>query len=116
MSKVSTTEAATAFTETARSGYELLADPLLNKGTAFTEEERDTFDLHGLLPPNVAHLDEQGDRRMQAFSQLPSDLARYIFLRGLQDSNEALFYAVLGRDLAGILPVVYTPMVGQGCQ
>jgi malate dehydrogenase (oxaloacetate-decarboxylating) len=88
----------------------------LNKGTAFTEEERDTFELHGLLPPNVANLDEQVDRRMQAFRQLPSDLARYIFLRGLQDSNETLFYAVLVRDLAGMLPVVYTPVVGQGCQ
>jgi malate dehydrogenase (oxaloacetate-decarboxylating) len=93
-----------------------LNDPLLNKGTAFTEEERDTFELHGLLPPNVANLDEQVDRRMQAFRQLPSDLARYIFLRGLQDSNETLFYAVLVRDLAGMLPVVYTPVVGQGCQ
>jgi malate dehydrogenase (oxaloacetate-decarboxylating) len=107
---------ATSLIETRLFGYELLNDPLLNKGTAFTEEERDTFELHGLLPPNVANLDEQVDRRMQAFRQLPSDLARYIFLRGLQDSNETLFYAVLVRDLAGMLPVVYTPVVGQGCQ
>ncbi|MEA3072517.1 MAG: hypothetical protein QOD29_3963 [Alphaproteobacteria bacterium] len=78
---------ATSLIETRLFGYELLNDPLLNKGTAFTEEERDTFELHGLLPPNVANLDEQVDRRMQAFRQLPSDLARYIFLRGLQDSN-----------------------------
>ena len=102
--------------ETRLFGYELLNDPLLNKGTAFTEEERDAFELHGLLPPNVATLDEQVDRRMQAFRQLPNDLARYIFLRGLQDSNEVLFYAVLAGDLAQMLPVVYTPAVGLGCQ
>jgi malate dehydrogenase (oxaloacetate-decarboxylating) len=104
------------FVETRLFGYELLNDPLLNKGTAFTEEERDAFELHGLLPPNVATLGEQVDRRMQAFRRLPNDLARYIFLRGLQDSNEVLFYAVLGDHLAEMLPVVYTPAVGLGCQ
>jgi malate dehydrogenase (oxaloacetate-decarboxylating) len=104
------------FVETPLFGYELLNDPLLNKGTAFTEEERDAFELHGLLPPNVATLGEQVDRRMQAFRQLPNDLARYIFLRGLQDSNEVLFYAVLAGHLAEMLPVVYTPAVGLGCQ
>ena len=102
--------------ETCLFGYELLNDPLLNKGTAFTEEERDAFELHGLLPPNVATLDEQVTRRMQAFRQLPSDLERYVFLRGLQDSVEVLFYALLVHDLAGMLPVVYTPTVGLGCQ
>ena len=105
-----------AFIETDLFGYELLNDPLLNKGTAFTNEERDAFELHGLLPPNVATLDEQVARRMQAFPQLPSDLERYVFLRGLQDSVEVLFYALLVHDLAGMLPVVYTPTVGLGCQ
>jgi len=105
-----------AFVETDLFGYELLNDPLLNKGTAFTDEERDAFDLHGLLPPHVATLDEQVGRRMQAFRQLPSDLERYVFLRGLQDSVEVLFYALLLHDLAGMLPVVYTPTVGLGCQ
>ena len=104
------------FIETDLFGYELLNDPLLNKGTAFTEEERDAFELHGLLPPSVATLEEQVARRMQAFQQLPSDLERYVFLRGLQDSVEVLFYALLLRDLAGMLPVVYTPTVGLGCQ
>jgi malate dehydrogenase (oxaloacetate-decarboxylating) len=102
--------------ETRLFGYELLNDPLLNKGTAFTEEERDSFELHGLLPPNVANLGEQVDRRIQAFRRLPSDFARYVFLRGLQDSNEVLFYAVLASNLAEMLPVVYTPTVGLGCQ
>ena len=58
-----------AFVETDLFGYELLNDPLLNKGTAFTDEERDAFDLHGLLPPHVATLDEQVARRKQAFQQ-----------------------------------------------
>src|SRR4051794_19224707 len=68
--------------ETRSYGYELLNDPLLNKGTAFTEQERDDFDLHGLLPPTVTSLDEQVGRRLQALRQMPNDLARYVFLRG----------------------------------
>jgi malate dehydrogenase (oxaloacetate-decarboxylating) len=80
--------------ETALSGYELLNDPLLNKGTAFTDAERDEFDLHGLLPPHVAELDYQVMRRLDAFRSLSSDIQRYTFLRGLQDTNETLFYAL----------------------
>jgi malate dehydrogenase (oxaloacetate-decarboxylating) len=104
------------FIKTDLFGYELLNDPLLNKGTAFSEQERDAFELHGLLPPSVATLEEQVARRMQAFRQLSSDLERYLFLRGLQDSVEILFYALLLHDLAGMLPVAYTPTVGIGCQ
>src|SRR4051812_44081796 len=102
--------------ETARSGYDLLNSPLLNKGTAFTEEERDAFDLHGLLPPMVSTLDEQAARRLQAMRQLATDFERYVFLRGLQDTNEVLFYALLVRHLEELLPIVYTPTVGLGCQ
>jgi malate dehydrogenase (oxaloacetate-decarboxylating) len=102
--------------ETALSGYELLNDPLLNKGTAFTEAERDAFDLHGLLPPHVAELDYQVKRRLAAFNGLGSDLQRYVFLRGLQDTNETLFYALLTRNIEDMMPVVYTPTVGLGCQ
>ena len=102
--------------ETALSGYELLNDPLLNKGTAFTEGERDAFDLHGLLPPHVAELDYQVKRRLAAFRGLGSDLQRYVFLRGLQDSNETLFYALLTRNIEEMMPIVYTPTVGLGCQ
>src|SRR3954462_7096289 len=102
--------------ETARSGYDLLNSPLLNKGTAFTDEERDAFDLHGLLPPMVSTLDEQAARRLQAMRQLPNDFERYVFLRGLQDTNEVLFYALLVRHLEELLPIVYTPTVGLGCQ
>jgi len=102
--------------ETAFSGYELLNDPLLNKGTAFTETERDAFDLHGLLPPHVAELEYQVQRRLAAFRGLGSDLQRYVFLRGLQDSNETLFYALLTRNIEAMMPIVYTPTVGVGCQ
>jgi malate dehydrogenase (oxaloacetate-decarboxylating) len=106
----------TTIVETALSGYELLNDPLLNKGTAFTEGERDAFDLHGLLPPHVAELDYQVKRRLDAFRGLGSDLQRYTFLRGLQDTNETLFYALLTRNIEEMMPVVYTPTVGLGCQ
>jgi len=102
--------------ETSLSGYELLNDPLLNKGTAFTEAERDEFDLQGLLPPHVMELDYQVKRRVDAFRGLSSDLQKYTFLRGLQDSNEVLFYALLTRNIEEMMPVVYTPTVGLGCQ
>jgi malate dehydrogenase (oxaloacetate-decarboxylating) len=102
--------------ETALSGYELLNDPLLNKGTAFTEAERDEFELHGLLPPHCAELDYQVQRRLAAFRGLGSDLQRYVFLRGLQDSNETLFYALLTRNIEEMMPIVYTPTVGLGCR
>jgi malate dehydrogenase (oxaloacetate-decarboxylating) len=101
---------------TALSGYELLNDPLLNKGTAFTEAERDAFDLHGLLPPHVATLEYQLQRRHDAFHKLGSDIQKYTFLRGLQDTNETLFYALLTRNIEEMMPIVYTPTVGLGCQ
>jgi malate dehydrogenase (oxaloacetate-decarboxylating) len=102
--------------ETALSGYELLNDPLLNKGTAFSEPERDVFELHGLLPPYVTSLDLQVERRLDAFRGLSSDLQKYVFLRGLQDTNETLFYALLARHIEELMPIVYTPTVGLGCQ
>src|SRR5215212_539338 len=104
------------YVETDRSGYDLLNSPLLNKGTGFTDAERELFELHGLLPPSVATLDEQAARRLQAFRQLPNDFERYLFIRGLQDTNEVLFYALLVRHLEEMLPIVYTPTVGLGCQ
>ena len=98
-----------------KSGPELLRDPLLNKGTAFTEEERDTFGLHGLLPPHVGSLEGQLRRRLEGFRAKRTDLDKYVFLRGLQDNIETLFYALLGAHLEEMLPVVYTPAVGEGC-
>jgi malate dehydrogenase (oxaloacetate-decarboxylating) len=109
-------EATSTFVTTALSGYELLADPQLNKGTAFSESEREAFDLHGLLPPNVLTLDEQVSRRLQALRGFESDIERYAFLRELQDTNETLFFALLVANLEELLPIVYTPTVGAGCQ
>jgi malate dehydrogenase (oxaloacetate-decarboxylating) len=98
-----------------KTGPELLRDPLLNKGTAFTEEERDAFGLHGLLPPHVGSLEGQLRRRLDGFRSKSTDLEKYVFLRGLQDNIETLFYALLGAHLEEMLPIVYTPAVGEGC-
>jgi malate dehydrogenase (oxaloacetate-decarboxylating) len=98
------------------SGFDLINSPRLNKGTAFTDHERDVFNLHGLLPPHVGSLDEQIKRRMEALQAQPSAFAKYSFLRDLQDTNETLFYALLVRDIERMLPLVYTPTVGEGCQ
>jgi malate dehydrogenase (oxaloacetate-decarboxylating) len=98
------------------SGFNLINSPRLNKGTAFTDHERDVFHLHGLLPPHIGNLDEQLERRMQALDQQSTPFAKYAFLRNLQDSNETLFYALLVRNVEKMLPLVYTPTVGEGCQ
>jgi malate dehydrogenase (oxaloacetate-decarboxylating) len=98
------------------SGYDLINSPRLNKGTAFSDHERDIFHLHGLLPPHVGSLDEQVGRRMQALAQQSSPFNKYAFLRDLQDTNETLFYALLVRNVEEMLPLVYTPTVGEGCQ
>jgi malate dehydrogenase (oxaloacetate-decarboxylating) len=97
-------------------GTELIATPRLNKGTAFTNHERDVFELHGLLPPHVGSLDEQLDRRIRALAAQETPFNKYSFLRDLQDTNETLFYALLVRNVEQMLPIVYTPTVGEGCQ
>ncbi len=98
------------------SGFDLINSPRLNKGTAFTDHERDIFDLHGLLPPHVGSLDEQIEVRMEALRAQPNSFSKYSFLRDLQDTNETLFYALLVRNVEEMLPLVYTPTVGEGCQ
>lgn len=98
------------------SGFDLLNRPLLNKGTAFSEAERDMFHLHGLLPSHVGTLDEQLTRRLKALRALNTNFAKYAFLRELQDINETIFYALLLRHLEELMPIVYTPSVGEGCQ
>ena len=102
--------------ETSRSGFDLLNNPMLNKGTAFSDEERTAFALHGLLPPHVGTLDEQVERRLRVLRAFETDFERYSFLRDLQDINETLFYALVVRNLEETLPLVYTPEVGEGCQ
>jgi len=98
------------------SGLDLINNPRWNKGTAFSDRERDIFDLHGLLPPHVGSLDEQIERRKEALADQPTSFEKYSFLRDLQDTNETLFYALLVRNVEQMLPLVYTPTVGEGCQ
>jgi len=97
-------------------GARLLHDPVLNKGTAFTEEERDALGLRGLLPPHVDSQDLQVLRVMENLRRKDSDLERYIFLVALQDRNETLFYRVLTDHLEALMPIIYTPTVGEACQ
>src|SRR6202453_183455 len=98
------------------SGFDLINSPRLNKGTAFTDHERDIFDLHGLLPPHVGNLDEQIERRKEALADESTPFTQYSLLRDLQDTNETLFYALLVHNIEEMLPLVYTPTVGEGCQ
>ncbi|WP_028399433.1 NAD-dependent malic enzyme [Ectobacillus panaciterrae] len=102
--------------ETALRGVELLAVPLLNKGVAFTQEEREALDLTGLLPPAVLTLDEQARRAYEQFSSQPSDLHKNVTLTALHDRNEVLFYRILTDHLPEMLPIVYTPTVGEAIQ
>jgi malate dehydrogenase (oxaloacetate-decarboxylating) len=97
-------------------GFTLLNHPRYNKGTAFTEEERDAFDLHGLLPPHVGTIAEQIARRKKAFDSYETPFEKYSFMRDLQDINETLFYALVTSYVREMMPIVYTPTVGEGCQ
>ncbi len=97
-------------------GEALLHDPLLNKGTAFTDAERAALGLRGLLPPHVHTLEEQVARVMDNYRNKQTDLERYIHLVSLQDRNETLFYKVIGDAIEEMMPIIYTPTVGQACQ
>ena len=101
---------------TSLSGYQLLLNPRLNKGTAFSQEERTRFRLHGLLPPHIGTLAEQRDRRMKALEREPTAFGKYALMRDLQDSDETLFYSLVCNHIEELLPVVYTPAGGEGCQ
>uniref|UniRef100_A0A8C3KEV5 Malic enzyme n=1 Tax=Calidris pygmaea TaxID=425635 RepID=A0A8C3KEV5_9CHAR len=101
---------------TMKRGYEVLRDPHLNKGMAFTLEERQQLNIHGLLPPCFVGQDAQVYSILKNFERLTSDLDRYILLMSLQDRNEKLFYKVLTSDIERFMPIVYTPTVGLACQ
>lgn len=97
-------------------GMALLRDPALNKGSAFTERERDALGLHGLLPPHVSSQEEQVSRVLENFRCIDAPLQRFIMLQSLQDRNETLFYRVVVENPDEMMPVIYTPTVGLACQ
>jgi len=104
------------FLESPLTGNALLECPLLNKGTAFSEEERDELGLLGLLPPHIDSLDQQVSRAYEAYQRKTADLEKHIYLRNLQDTNETLFYRLLLDHLTEMMPIIYTPVVGAACQ
>ncbi len=96
-------------------GTNLLTEPLLNKGTAFTERERDALGLRGLLPPRVFTIEEQVERTLMNLRRKPSALEKYIYLTALQNRNEVLFYRLVLDHIEEMVPIIYTPTVGQAC-
>lgn len=93
-------------------GRELMHYSLLNKGTAFTHEDRENFDLDGILPPHISTLEEQLERTWESLQAKPDAIEKYIYLRSLQDRNETLYYALLLRHVRELMPIIYTPTVG----
>ena len=97
-------------------GLGLLMNPRLNKGTAFSEAERDAFALHGLLPPHIGTLQDQRERRKRVLDGRHTAFGKYSNMRDLQDNDETLFYSLIAEHTEELLPIVYTPAVGEGCQ
>ena len=98
------------------SGVKILHDPVRNKGTAYTDAERDALKLRGLLPPRVHSMAEQELRVLGNIRAKPTDLERYLYLIALQDRNENLFYRVIMNHIEEMMPIIYTPTVGKACQ
>ena len=98
------------------SGPALLETPLLNKGSAFSREERIDFNLTGLLPPRYETISEQLDRAYRQYSSYHEAINKHIYLRGIQDNNETLFYALVSQYLEEMMPIIYTPTVGEACE
>jgi len=102
--------------ETSLTGQLLLDTPLLNKGSAFPEDERREFGLLGLLPQHCSTVEEQLARTYENYRRKETDLERYVFLTALQDRNETLFYRLLQEHISEMMPIIYTPTVGEGCR
>ncbi|MFP1788114.1 NAD-dependent malic enzyme [Lonsdalea quercina] len=94
----------------------LLEFPLLNKGSAFTEEERSHFNLTGLLPEAVETIEEQAERAWRQYEGFKTDIEKHVYLRNIQDTNETLFYRLLQGHLSEMMPIIYTPTVGEACE
>jgi len=97
-------------------GPALLETPLLNKGSAFTERERKSFNLLGLLPPRYESIEEQVDRAYRQYSSFSAPLNKHIYLRAIQDNNETLFYRLVQENIEEMMPIIYTPTVGEACE
>lgn len=98
------------------SGPSLLETPLLNKGSAFTARERASFNLTGLLPPRYESIDEQVERAFMQYSSFSDALNKHIYLRAIQDNNETLFYRLIQSHIEEMMPIIYTPTVGDACE
>ncbi|GEA10156.1 NAD-dependent malic enzyme [Alteromonas sp. KUL49] len=98
------------------SGPSLLETPLLNKGSAFTDRERAAFNLTGLLPPRYETIEEQVERAYMQYSSFDETLNKHIYLRAIQDNNETLFYALIQKHINEMMPIIYTPTVGDACE
>lgn len=98
------------------SGPALIETPLLNKGTAFSKLERTNFNLMGLLPPRYETIEEQVDRAYRQFSSFDDPINQHIYLRAIQDNNETLFFKLLQRNIEEMMPIIYTPTVGDACE
>lgn len=101
--------------EVSHTDYALITHSFLNKGMGFSEKERDEFKLHGLIPPHIASIDEQRERSYLAFQSKISNLEKYTYLLDLQNSNETLFYNLVSHNIKEMIPIIYTPVVGEGC-
>ncbi|WP_104403373.1 NAD-dependent malic enzyme [Vibrio penaeicida] len=97
-------------------GPALLSTPLLNKGSAFSAEERISFNLEGLLPESTETIQEQVDRAYQQYKNFESDMDKHIYLRNIQDTNETLFYRLVQNHISEMMPIIYTPTVGAACE
>ncbi|HBL16108.1 MAG: hypothetical protein A2X36_16890 [Elusimicrobia bacterium GWA2_69_24] len=97
-------------------GHRLVESPMFNKGTAFSQEERDSLDLDGLFPDDVQDLERQVQRCWESYGAKSTDLEKYIYLVSLQDRSETLFYRLVQEHLEEMLPIIYTPTVGQACR
>lgn len=97
-------------------GPTLLETPLLNKGSAFSQRERESFNLAGLLPPRFETIEEQVERCYQQYSSFQDNLNKHIYLRAIQDNNETLYYRLVRDHIEEMMPIIYTPTVGDACE